>query len=75
MFDYGPWLLPPRGALRVRGDGELGARGVLPFRVSLLRGALPLPRGVLPYVRDARLPYPTYRDLAKPPGQRIARLH
>ena len=35
--------LPPRRASRVRGDPGQDARGVLPFRVSLLHGALRLP--------------------------------
>jgi hypothetical protein len=51
-----PSLLPQRGALHVRGDRELGARGELPFRVCLLRGASRLPCGVGPRVRDALLP-------------------
>lgn len=51
-----PWPLPPRGALHVRGERGPNVRDVLPFRVCLLRGALRLPYGVVPRVRDALLP-------------------
>jgi hypothetical protein len=56
VLRYAPWLLPQRGALRVRGARVLDVRGVLPFRASPLRGALRLPCGVVPRVRDALLP-------------------
>jgi len=35
---------------------SIGARDALPSRVFLLRGALRLPCGVVPRVRDALLP-------------------
>ena len=44
------------GALRGGGERGLGARDVLPSRVCLLRGALRLPCGVAPRVRDVLLP-------------------
>ena len=54
---YAPWLLPPRGALRVRGDRGLSARDALRFRVFLPRDASRPPCGAVPRVRDALLPY------------------
>ena len=54
---YGPWLLPQRGAMRVHGDRGLGAHDAPPFRIFLLHGALRLPCGAAPRVRDALLLY------------------
>jgi len=54
----GPWLLPPRGAVRVRGDRGLGARdvfAVLRFPCFMVLCCL-LGRVSL-HVRDARLPH------------------
>lgn len=64
VFDVGFWLLPPRGALRVRGDRELGERDALPSRVCPLRGAWRLPYGIVPRAHDAML----HCDDALPPS-------
>lgn len=53
---YVTWLLRQRDGSRVAGARGRGARGELPFRGCLLRGALRLPCGVGPRVRDALLP-------------------
>ena len=53
---YAPLRLPGRGASRVRDVLGRGARDALPSRVFRLHGALRLPCGVVPRVRDVLPP-------------------
>ena len=56
-------LLPQHGAMRVHGARGLNVHDVPLSRVFLLRGASPLPCGVVPRVHDVLLPC----DDAPPP--------